>query len=130
MVSEEFVRAEFAPWESGDPTAFFEKLPDNISWTVNGKLNPLAGHYTSKADVLATFGRLISKLAGPPACKITNLLTSGDYAVVEADFKSVSKGGNSYDQNICWICRYEGTLCVEVRIYVDTAGELALFEEP
>jgi uncharacterized protein len=130
MVAEDFVRSEFKPWETGDPILFFDKLPDNISWTVSGKLNPLSGHYTSKSDVLAIFGRLTSKLAGPPVCKITNILTSKDYAVVEMDFHSVSKGGNNYDQSLCWVCRYEGTTCVEVRLYVDTAGEVALFEEP
>lgn len=130
MVSEDSVRSQFEDWEKGDPTAFFNTLSENVSWTVNGKLNPLAGHYTSKEDALGAFGQLSSKLSGPPTCKIKNLLISGDYAVVEMDFSTVSKGGKNYDQCICWVCRYEGTVCVEVKIYVDTAWEKALFEEP
>jgi uncharacterized protein len=129
MVSEAFIRAEFAPWETENPIPFFEKLPDNVSWTVSGSFNQLAGHYDNKNEVLAVFGRLMSNFAKPPTCKITNVLPSGDYAVVEMTTHGVSNGGKNYDQMLCWVCRYEGDTCVKVTIYVDTAAEIRLFEE-
>ena len=128
MVTEAFIRDEFAPWETDNPIPFFEKLPDNVSWTVNGQFNPLAGHY-NKNEVLAVFGRLMSNFSKPPTLKITNVLPSGDYAVVEMTSHGVSTGGKVYDQVMCWVCRYEGDTCVMVRIYVDTAAEIRLFEE-
>jgi uncharacterized protein len=129
MVSEAFIRAEFAPLETDNPIPFFEKLADNVSWTVSGSFNALSGHYNNKNDVIAVFGRLVSKFAGPPTMKITNVLPSGDYAVVEMTSHGISKAGNEYDQVLCWVCRYEGNTCVMVRIYVDTAAEIRLFEE-
>jgi uncharacterized protein len=129
-LTEDFIRSEFAPWESENPVPFFDKLSDNVSWTISGKLNPCAGVYNSKAAVIELFGKLMSKLSGPPICKITNVLTAGDYAVVEMDFHSVSKGGIDFDQQLCWVCRYEGKEWVMVRLYVDTAGEVRLFAEP
>ena len=129
MVTEAFVRAEFAPWESENPIPFFEKLPDNISWTVSGSINPLRGHYTSKAEVLAVFGKLISKFATPTTFKVTNVLPSGDYAVVEMTSHGVSNGGVVYDLDLCWVCQYENGVCVAVKVYPDTAAEKQIFEE-
>jgi len=129
MVSEAFIRAEFAPWETENPIPFFEKLPDNISWTVNGTFNALAGHYDNKNDILAAFGKLMFKFVKPPTLKITNVLPSGDHAVVEMTSHGISNGGKEYNQTLCWVCRYEGDTCVVVRIYVDTAAEIRLFEE-
>ena len=83
MPTEEFVRAEFAPWETDDPSPYFANMPDNVCWTVTGKDHPTAGQHKSKAEALAVFGCLMSKLATPMACKITNVLASGDWAVVE-----------------------------------------------
>ena len=129
MVSEAFIRSEFAPWETDNPIPFFEKLPDNVSFTVCGSFNPLAGEYNSKNDVLAVFGRLMSQFVAPPTLKIINVLPSGDYAVVEMTSHAISKKGKDYNQSLCWVCRYEGEICVMVRIYVDTAAEMQLFEE-
>jgi ketosteroid isomerase-like protein len=130
MPSEDFVRSHFAPWESDNPISFFDTLPDNVSWIITGKLNPKSGHYNSRAEVLEVFGSLMSKLSASPTCKITNVLTSKDYGVIEMDFHAVSKGGNDFDQDLCWVCRYEGDKCVAVKLYVDTAAEKQLFEEP
>ena len=129
MVSEDFVRTEFAPWETQNPMPWFEKLPDNVSWHICGTLNPKAGTYNSKAEVIAVFGELMSKVAGPPDCKITNVLPSGDTAVVEMFFHAIAKNGWHFDQELCWVCKYEAGLCVSVRLYVDSAGEVKLFEE-
>ena len=94
-----------------------------------GKLNPLSGCYNTKNDVFAVYGQLTLKFAGPSTGKITNILTSGDYAIVEMTFDAVSTGGNKFEQSMCWICRYEGETCVMVRLYVDTAAEKQLFDE-
>src|SRR5208282_4282877 len=129
-LTEDFIRTEFAPWESENPVPFFDKLSNDVAWTISGKINPCAGLYHSKAAVIELFGKLMSKLSGPPVCKITNILTAVDFAVVEMDFHSVSKGGVDYDQQLCWVCRYEGKEWTMVRLYVDTAGEVRLFAEP
>jgi ketosteroid isomerase-like protein len=129
MVTEAFIRAQFAPWETENPMPFFEKIPDNVSWIVGGTVNPLRGHYHSKAEVLTVYGQLMSKFAGPTISKITNILPSGDSAVIEMTSHGVSKAGVVYDLDLCWICRYENGVCVAVKLYQDTAAEKQLFEE-
>jgi hypothetical protein len=78
MITEHFVRAQFASWESGDPSPWFQSLPEKGYFHVCGTLNPPAGTYQSKAEVLATNETVISKFSGSPVGKITNVLVSGD----------------------------------------------------
>ena len=130
MVTEALVRADFQPWLTNDPTPYFDNLPENIVWTVTGKGHPLAGRFNSKTEVIELFGRLKSRLATPIECKITNVLTAGDWGIVEMTGHATTKGGNSYDQELVWLCRYEGDKCVEVRFYTDTLEYQRVFDEP
>lgn len=134
MPTEEFVRTQFAPWETPDPTSWFATaLAPNIKWKVVGITNPLAGTYNSPEEVLGVFGTLMSKMAGPPSGKIQTVIVSGDYAVVEMSFTAPTKAplpgypGSGYEQDMCWVCKYEGERIVELRCYIDTLGEKILF---
>lgn len=130
MVSEEFVRASFAPFEKANGPAFMENVADEVSWTATGTHNPLRGHFTSKAEVgKNVFAKVIAKMATPMKAKVRNVLVSGDWAVVELKGEGQSKGGMNYDQELCWICRYEGEKIVEARLYLDTALVKALLDE-
>ena len=52
------VREIFKGLEKGDGAAFFERVADDVDWTVMGT-HPLAGHYRSKKDFIAgTFAKL------------------------------------------------------------------------
>jgi ketosteroid isomerase-like protein len=135
MPTEEFVRAQFAPWETPDPISWFATaLADNIKWTILGKTNPLAGVYNSRDEVLSVFGTLMSKMAGPPNGKIESIIASGDYAVVEMSFSAPTKSplpeyeSAGFEEDMCWVCKYEGDTIVELRCYIDTLGEKILFE--
>jgi ketosteroid isomerase-like protein len=129
MVTEESVQVHFAPWETQDPMPFFARIPDNVKWQVVGHLNPLAGSYTSKNEVLTVFGKLTAKFSGPITAKITNLLVFGDSAVVEMSFAAETVMGHGFQQQMCWVCQYVEDVCVSLRLYVDTAAEKQLFEE-
>jgi uncharacterized protein len=128
MVTEESVRAHFAPWETQDPPSFFAHVSDNVNWQVVGHLNPFAGTYTSKNEVLSVFGRLTAQFSGPPTATITNVLVFGDAAVVEMAFSAETVKGRGFKQQMCWVCQYEGDMMVSLRLYVDTAAEIQLFE--
>lgn len=130
MVTEEFVRADFASWETDDPSPYFTNMPENVNWIVTGKDHPLAGHYKSKTEAIAVFSRILSKLATPLECKLVNVMASGDWGIVEMTGHATTTGGNSYDQECVWLCRYEGDKCAEVRFYTDTLAYQKLFDEP
>lgn len=46
MITENYVRNIFKGLEQGDGATFFEHVPDNVDWIVQGT-QPLAGHYKS-----------------------------------------------------------------------------------
>lgn len=129
MPTEQVIRAQFAPWSTNDPLPFFAALPENISFTVCGSLNPLRGHYTTRDQVTETFGKLVSRFVEMPTGRVTNVIASSEFGVVEMLNEGVTKGGFNFSQSMCWICRYVGDECVEIRIYVDSAAEKHIFEE-
>ena len=129
MLTEALIRTIFAPWEAGDSAPFFAALPDNVSFIILGKHNPLFGKYDSKAEVLNLFGRFASKLAAPLVGKVTNVLVAGNSFVVEMAATSVTTAGTDYEMDLCWICRYENGKIVEVKFYMDSALMKKVFEE-
>ena len=129
-LTEEYVRAEFAHFENANGPAFLENVADNVSWRAMGSANPLGGHYTSKAEVAKNiFGRIIPKMATPMRATVSSVLIAGDWAIVELKGDGTSKRGMKYDQEVCWICRYEDGKIVEARIYMDTALVKAILDE-
>jgi uncharacterized protein len=57
-LSDDYVLETFKGLENGDGAAFFERVADDVDWTVMGT-HPLAGHYLSKkAFRESTFTRL------------------------------------------------------------------------
>jgi ketosteroid isomerase-like protein len=59
------VREIFKGLETGDGTAFFEHVADDVDWTVMGT-HPLAGHYLSKKAFIEvpspSWGRFFRKV--------------------------------------------------------------------
>ena len=129
MVSEEIVHKTFAPLLTNEGS-FLTHLADDVSWTLTGQDNPLAGHYSSKADVAAkVFAPMYQKIAGSLTAKIVSVLIVGDWAIVEFTANGKTKGGNVYAQELCWICRYKDEIIVEVREYLDSAQMKRVLEE-
>jgi uncharacterized protein len=122
MVTEYRVNSTISPFEQGNPASFFDHVAENVDWTITGRGHQLSGRYTSKADVLSkTLNRMTQCMATPMKRKITSVLISGDWAVVEHTADATTKKGSEFHQEFCWICRFEGDMIVEVKMYMDTA---------
>jgi hypothetical protein len=82
-ITSEGVREIFKGLEIGDGAAFFERVADDVDWTVMGT-HPLAGHYPSKkAFVEGTFAKLSQVLPKGAQLHVEDLIVKGDQAVVE-----------------------------------------------
>lgn len=106
-------------------STFFERVADDVQWTVAGT-HPIAGHYTSKASFLrATFQRLAPLMRDAIRLELRHLHLDGDTVVVELQAMSTTLEGAPYDYILCWVCRFDsaepGALIVEVRAYLDSA---------
>lgn len=120
-INADTVRRIFSPLESGDGATFFECVAENVDWTVEGT-HPLAGHYQSKQEFYShTFARLNNILQEGTQLHVQNVLTDGDWAVVELRSYAFAKSGMRFDNRYCWVVRFNNTMIVEVRAYLDSA---------
>jgi ketosteroid isomerase-like protein len=101
--------------------AFFERVADDVTWTVMGT-HPLAGTYTSKADfIVATFERLAPLMRAGVHLTLVDLFLDGDTMIAELRAGSTTLEGARYDNALCWVCRFDGDQIVDVRAYLDSA---------
>lgn len=123
------VRSIFSGLESGDEAAFFAHVADDVDWTVEGT-HPLAGHYRSKAAFREqTFAKLAKILPQGARLRVTNVLVSGDWAVIELRSMATARNGFRFDNGYCWVSRFADGRIVEVRAYLDSALVQRVFDE-
>src|SRR5277367_327749 len=128
-VTSESVREIFKGLENGDGAAFFERVADDVDWTVMGT-HPLAGHYRSKkAFTEGTFAKLAQVLPRGAELHTENVIVQGDQAAVELHSLATAKNGMRFDNRYCWIIYFQDGVIVRVRAYLDSAMVTKLFEE-
>ena len=125
-MDKEQVATLFGHLAHGDGAAFFERVADDVDWTVEGT-HPLAGRYRSKQAFLkGTFDKLGKVLPHGAELTVQNILTDDDWAVVELRSNATASDGLRFDNHYCWVCRFAADEIVEVRAYLDSwlVGEL------
>ena len=128
-ITAESVREIFKGLENGDGAAFFERVADDVDWTVMGT-HPLAGHYPSKkAFFEGTFSKLSQVLPKGAQLHVEDLLVKGDQAVVELRSLATAKNGMRFDNRYCWVVYFRNNVIVRVRAYLDSAMVAQLFDE-
>lgn len=60
---------------------------------------------------------------------VENLLTDGDWAVVELRLHARAMNGIRFDNRCCWVMRFANEVIVEVRAYLDSALVQELIDE-
>jgi ketosteroid isomerase-like protein len=128
-LSDDYVLETFKGLENGDGAAFFERVADDVDWTVMGT-HPLAGHYLNKeAFREGTFAKLGHVLTGGAQLQVEHLLIRGTEAIVELHSLATAKNGMRFDNHYCWIVYFRHKMIVRVRAYLDSAMVVRLFEE-
>lgn len=120
-VTADYIRDLFGNLETGKLERFFARVADDVDWTVMGT-HPLAGHYTSKSELIErTFARIERIMKGGIVLKVNHAIVSGDEAAVEMESLSVARNGRPFNNTYCWVVRFLEGEIVEVRAYVDSA---------
>jgi hypothetical protein len=128
-ITSDSVREIFKGLENGDGAAFFERVADDVDWTVMGT-HPLAGHYRSKkAFTEGTFAKLSQVLPHGAQLHVEELIVKDDEAIVELHSLATAKNGMRFDNRYCWVVYFREGLIVRVRAYLDSAMVARLFEE-
>jgi len=125
----EYVNRLFENLSTGNASAFFDNVADDVHWTVMGT-HPLAGVYKSKDEFLKkTFERLDKVLKGGVILKVDHVFVSGDTAVVEMNQTSTALNGKAFPNTYCWVVRFADKMITEVRAYVDSFLVKQVIEE-
>ncbi len=115
------VQELFENLASGNGDRFFERVSDDVDWTVMGT-HPVAGRYRSKAEITDdAFARLDRIFPGGARLVTEYLYVDGETAIVELKAIATDLRGKSFDNRYCWVCRFSGDTIVEVRAYLDSA---------
>jgi len=123
------VREIFKGLENGDGSGFFEKVADDVDWTVMGT-HPLAGDYRSKkAFIEGTFTKLDQVLRHGTQLHVEHLMVNDDQAVVELRSLATARNGMRFDNRYYWVVYFRDALIVRVRAYLDSRLVTRLFEE-
>ncbi|KAF2475330.1 uncharacterized protein BDR25DRAFT_101890 [Lindgomyces ingoldianus] len=120
----------FSNLSTGNTTAFFANVTDDVDWLVAGQSHPLAGHWTSKQRFFEdSWMRVGAVLQKPMQLSIVGVIVEPEgeglkgKAVVELKgVGGVLKDGNEYNNEYCWVVGFnEVGKIASVRAYLDTA---------
>jgi ketosteroid isomerase-like protein len=105
-ISEEFAR--------GNLSFFEEYLAEDIKWNILGEVT-----IVGKEQVLQL--SKMTQLQSFPVIKIKNIISEGDYVVIESTGEAKTIEGKSYNQVYCEVFRFDNEKLQEITTYLDTA---------
>jgi ketosteroid isomerase-like protein len=95
-------------------------MADDVTWRWMG-VAQWSRTFTGKAAVVDTlFGGCTDELAPSSRVDVSHIHADGDTVLVEHTGHNVLPDGRSYDNQYCWVLRFEGDRIQEVREYMDT----------
>ena len=107
-------------WRAGDGAAIFKILADDVRWTVTGH-TAISRIYTSRGEFFENAIRPLSaRIAGKIMPEVVNILADGDHVVLQWNGSGVAKTGAPYNNQYCWVMRFEDGEVKEGMAYLDT----------
>ena len=102
-------------------TTFIDHLADDARWIVTGQYS-WSHTFAGKEGVLnGALGHFRSLIEGRSRTVAHNIISEGDYVVVEAKGDNVTKSGQRYDNDYCMVWRVENGKIKEIKEYCDSA---------
>lgn len=105
---------------AGDSRLLVESLAEDFRWTVTGTTR-WSGTYAGKQAVLE---ELLAPLRGKIVDRVRTIprrfIADGDFVVVEAQGRNVTRSGPAYDNRYCFVFRVADGKLAEVTEYMDT----------
>ncbi|WP_053238439.1 nuclear transport factor 2 family protein [Sandaracinus amylolyticus] len=116
LVTEAFARAA-----EGDFERFFAMMSDDCRWTISGTSRFSRSFATKPVILEQLIAPLRSRIEGAMRIAASRVIADGELVVVEARGDNVTKKGARYDNQYCFVMRFEGERVAEITEYVDTA---------
>ena len=120
----------FAGLANRNGTLLIERMSDDFRW-INIGTNKWSGTFDGKAAVLRDLlGPLRARLVERSRTVAHRFIAEGDYVIVEARGDNVTKAGQQYDNEYCFVFRLSDGKIKEVKEYADTALVEAVLGDP
>jgi ketosteroid isomerase-like protein len=104
--------------ENGD--AFLGNMADDIEFTIIGSTK-YSGTFKGKKDLVEKLlGPLNAQLEGGISITPSNFIADGDTVAMQAQGKSTTKAGKSYDNTYCQVFTFKDGKVQRVTEYLDT----------
>lgn len=105
---------------AGDLAPLFDAMADDVRWRWMGT-DRWSRTFDGKAAVVGgLFAAVQETLAPPFSVTVHNVFADGDTVIAEHTGRNATPDGRRYDNNYCWVCRFQGGQLREVREYMDT----------
>jgi uncharacterized protein len=104
----------------GSLQPLFDAMADDVTWRWMG-VGQWSRTFDGKHAVLRDlFGGVAETLNQDFSVEVHHVLADGDFVVVEHTGRNETPDGRTYNNNYCWVCRFDGGLLREIREYMDT----------
>jgi ketosteroid isomerase-like protein len=98
----------------------FDAMADDVTWRWMG-VGQWSRTFEGKQIIVEKlFGGAAETLDPSSSVEVHHIHADGDCVVVEHSGRNVLPDGRRYDNNYCWVFRFEAGLIQEVREYMDT----------
>jgi uncharacterized protein len=124
------LEAAFERLAEGDGREFIALMADDFSWTIKGT-TAWSRRYDGKTAVLEELlGPLMAQFTGRYRNTAERMVAEGDFVVVQCRGDAETKAGARYDNDYCYVCRFEDGKLRELVEYLDTALVDAALKPP
>ena len=104
----------------GQARPFFDAMADDVTWRWMG-VNRWSRTFEGKQTIVDTlFDGSTETLGASSKVTVRGIHGDGDVVVVEHSGRNELPDGRRYDNNYCWVLRFQDGLIREVREYMDT----------
>lgn len=98
----------------------FEAMADDVTWRWMG-VGQWSRTFEGKQIIVEKlFGGDAENLGPSSSVEVHRIHADGDVVVVEHSGRNTLPNGERYDNNYCWVFRFEDDMIREVREYMDT----------
>ncbi len=98
----------------------FEAMAEDVTWRWMG-VNQWSRTFEGKQLVVdKLFGGATESLPANSGIELRRVHADGNFVVVEHTGRNELPDGRRYDNNYCWVLRFQDGLIQEVREYMDT----------
>jgi ketosteroid isomerase-like protein len=120
MDPKERVRDIMSSMSQGRVGPFFDAMAEDVTWRWMGA-GQWSRTFSGKQEIVDTlFGGERETLSPTSSVEVHGIHGDGDVVVTEHSGRNELPDGRRYDNNYCWVFRFQDGLISEVREYMDT----------